>query len=183
MSSELVNGIVETAQRFPPDVLAFYGALAFGMAFSAKQRLFILDRDNHRCQARTVMMSHRCNEEDGLYAHHIKAQLYGAVAEGMEPEDLDVPENAITLCGVAHTDDHGDNPNAIHNDQYAVRVEYRNGNKNAYQEMQQRRRGLAEQGIPYWQTKFDRGFLAYARDATRKFVNKGNEYPQRNKKK
>lgn len=181
MSTEIVNGIVETAQRFPPDLLAFYGALAFGMAFSAKQREWILARDNHECQGHTVMMSHRCLHDQELQVHHIEPQLY-MYEHGAQEDEVDTPENAITLCSVAHVDSRGDNPNAIHNDQYAVKCEYREGNKNAFRDMQFPRLEKVRQGLKYWNDRFDGGFKAYARDTTRKFIPKKGPFPTRNRK-
>lgn len=179
MSAEIVNGIVETAQHFPPDLLAFYGALAFGI-LTAKQREWVIDRDNNDCQGRTVMMSHRCLHDE-LQVHHIQPQLH-SYENGAAEVDVDSPENLITLCSVAHVDSRGDNPNAIHNDQYAVKCEYREGNKNAFKDMQDRRAQLMRQGQQYWNSHFDRGMLAYAKDATRKFVQKNRPFPMRNRK-
>lgn len=179
MSSEIVNGIVETAQHFPPDLLAFYGALAFGI-LTAKQREWILKRDNHDCQGRTVMMSHRCLHDE-LQCHHIRSQME-EYNNGATEEEVDSPENLITLCSVAHVDSRGDNPNAVHNDQYWATCAYRGGNKNAFKELQEDRAARLARGEPHHNDRYDRGFLAYARDATRKFKEKGNEYPKRNRR-
>jgi len=74
------------------------------LAFTQKQRRWILDRDNEQCQA-----PFRHRHGGRLEVHHILPQGYSS---RMGIEDYDYPENGITLCQVAHDTIHPDVPKA-----------------------------------------------------------------------
>lgn len=120
-------------------ILAVSSALAM-LAFSRAQRKWIRERDFNRCQ---FPHKHRC--EGRLEVHHIKPQMWGREVEGCAQEELDVPENAITLCRHSHM--------AI------VHMGL------SYEDVMQRFR----KGQKYWDDRYDGQFAAYAVEATEQY--------------
>lgn len=143
-------------------VVATTEALAmmfYAMAFSAKQRLWIRERDNNTCQAEALQVDHDCNggqelEEwrRKLQVHHIIPQRY---ARAVGIENADFPENAITLCEHFHQRD-------IHPDMQEALAEYRAGDKEAFKKVgEQRDRMIASKSV-YWNETHDRRLAAMA---------------------
>lgn len=90
----------ETLQHVP-EIITTIGTLGFLMAFTAKQRAAIIERDGGKCRATA---QHTCNEEHGLEVDHIIPQRYASEV-GIDP---DYPENALSKCKNAHDIKHPD---------------------------------------------------------------------------
>ncbi|HEX8932115.1 MAG TPA: hypothetical protein VF810_03095 [Patescibacteria group bacterium] len=101
-----------------------------------------------------------------LEVHHILPQMFGYTYLIALTSDIDQILNALTVCQNAHTGSQTYPTDNIHNDQPYVWRSYRNGNNNAFNEMQMRRKVIAETGQPYWNTKFDAVMIYQARKNT-----------------
>lgn len=120
------------------------------LAFSVKQKEWIRDRDNNECQFPVVVKPASytpCGRRDHLQVHHaIIPQRFGKES-GFKQEDLDVPENAITLCEAHHN-------GVIHNDMLVAKLAY-GKDKTSFSQAFEKRGDKIEEGQAYWNTEFD----------------------------
>lgn len=144
--------------------------------FSDAQRRWFLARDQ-RCQFHYVLDGHwvRCNNTEHLEIHHIVPRGY---ASRHYPEDfpLNGAYNGIVLCKLHHTM----SPTGVHPDTFKAHNDYVNGNKNAYNEMVQKRYELNKKGIPYWNTQYDLQFVRIVEKANVSFL-RTHPYPDKGK--
>lgn len=120
------------------------------LAFSSRQKTWIRDRDNNECQFPVVVKpdSYKpCGRTDHLQIHHaIIPQRFGR-ENGYAPEELDVPENAITLCESHHN-------GVIHNDMLVAKLAY-GKDKTSFAQAFERRGEKLDHGERYWNDEYD----------------------------
>lgn len=123
---------------------------AFLMAFSARQRENILDRDEHKCQ---FPARHRCNGKSRLEVHHVIPQRYAREVLNIDP---DYEDNGITLCEHSHQ-------TMVHPDMVEAKKTYHEKKKkgiDSYKEAFKKRGELLQQRQIYWNSTWDRLFNA-----------------------
>lgn len=135
--------------------------------FTDRQRKAILIRDGHKCQA---PFPHKCGGR--LEVHHCLPQRYSRVALGLTPEEIDRPENALTICQTFHRLIHPDLDSAIRN---YKKILLEGGN--AFQQMSSAREELLKKHQVYWETKYDRLLLTVAYQRTAKARRKNWAFP------
>jgi hypothetical protein len=147
--------------------LASFGLLALGMAYTAKQKTFIRDRDNNVCQ---FPDKHDCCGHVGkplearkLHVHHIIPQRY---AQEVGIGDPDFVENGITICKNSHN-----GPQGIHPDIAGVRT------KSEFKRVFDHRAELLKEKKIYWNDKWDRLLHVIAVRNTQKFESSGQIFP------
>lgn len=117
------------------------------MALNEQQRKWVRNiRDSGECQ---FPYDYK-NKKGRLQVHHITPQRLGGADE---------PENLISLDETIH-------PGVIHPDVFAAKVEYAKGNKNAFDEMRQRRNEQIRSGEKYYNDTYDEEFRVIARHNT-----------------
>lgn len=163
---EAIGPLIENPQALGLLLLAF-------LAFTTRQKQWIRERDNNRCQA---FWKHKCG--GGLQVHHIIPQRY---AKRMGIEDPDYAENGITLCANAHCGNPNDSNDCIHPDMVQAKRDYRKGNKQSYDQTFNGREHYLDNRQPYWNTKFDRKLHVIAVRNTQKFL-KEKDWPGRRKR-
>ena len=144
------------------------------VGFTANQRQWFLERDGNRCMFHyfdlKTLRWKRCDQTTDLQVHHIIPR--GWAKHHMPPNfQLNGSMNGITLCKCHHV-----GSDSVHPDTYQANVSYRKGNKKAYEVMMTNRKKMNQQGIPYWNTRWDWMFNRLVRKATLKFIRK-NPYP------
>lgn len=156
--------------------------------FTAKQRKWILARDNRVCQFLKFDAVSRkwvlCGNRSHLQVHHIlpRGWVYEHLHYMIEDDSVNDALNGITLCGGHHVghDMVSATIYVVHPDNHKAQLAYRNGNKNAYQELMDCRKGFNQQGIPYWNTRWDVLLLRRARLLTARYLSAGAvSYPTR----
>lgn len=136
-------------------------SVALFTAYSKCQKEWIRERDGEKCQF-PVKTSERgyvpCGRKTNLQVHHaIVPQRWGK-DRGYREEELDTPENGVTICEQHHQ-------GVIHNDMLAAKLAY-GQNKNSFKETFDVRNILSKMGVPYWFYLKDWDF--------QKIINKGN---------
>lgn len=87
--------------RFLPDAALGLFTIAF-LALTQKQRLAVIERDEHKCQGKDII-PHNCVEDRfPLEVHHVLNQAYCYLMD----VDPDFALNLITLCRSAHDQIH-----------------------------------------------------------------------------
>lgn len=126
-----------------------------------KQKDWVRSRDDRRCNFPiSYDLSRGTYDRCGarwrqLHVHHIVPQLWAARRLGWVEQQINNPDNLITLCRDCHFRKiHGTDMNEV----FAV---YRD-DKTAFAKMFERRRELVAQGIPYWETEWDEILLRIA---------------------
>lgn len=149
-----------------------------GVELTKKQRTWILDRDDNRCNFPkhfTTDSYDRCGRRRLLtqvHVHHIVPYSWAARRLGWEPEQINNPYNLIALCKDHHFA-------YIHGtDMRDIFQQYRD-NKQAYQMMFERRRLLTSEGVPYWDTQWDTLLKHIAEGRTNRFTAEHSEFPMR----
>lgn len=151
-----------------PDLITTLGSLYFLMAFTAKQRQWIIDRDEGKCQ---FPEPHECDIAHPQ-VHHITPQHYAAtVFPKLNP---DVSTNGITLCKNAHVGKDG-----VHPDTFQALQKYRSGEKSAFAQMAADRQQKLKGRTIYWVDKWDRIFHAKALMNDQLYVAKGHAWPEK----
>ena len=142
------------------------GLLALWMAFTARQKEHIKDRDNNLCQ---FPEKHKCNgspsipeKKRKLQVHHIIPQRY-AEELGIDP---DFEENGITLCSNIHISKEG-----IHTDIVNAHTKEEFAEAFAKRDKQLKERKI------YWNAKWDRLLHTVAVKNTQRFKTKGRIFP------
>lgn len=125
--------------------------------FTKAQRQFFLDADGYRCQFHYVGDDgkwHRCRNTTELQIHHVVPRGFASMHY---PQDFPIngPCQGITLCAMHHCL----SPDSVHPDTFVAHNAYREGDKDAYKKMMEKRYELNRQGIPYWNTRYDLMFV------------------------
>lgn len=146
--------------------------------FSDAQRRWIIQRDESQCQFHYVGSDgkwHRCHNKAKLQVHHIVARGFASLHY---PTDFPVngAYNGICLCELHHIM----SPQSVHPDAFIAHNEYVAGNKNAFNEMMQKRYELNKKGIPYWNTQYDLQFVRIVEKANVSFL-RTHPYPDKGK--
>lgn len=128
--------------------------LAVGfLCFTVRQREHIKRRDNFICQHPEC----RDRKNARLEVHHVIPQGY-AKAVGIDP---DFETNGITLCRTCHS--------RVHPDRLQALSTYKR-DRNSFGKLRIDRDALIKQRQVYWETIWDRQFLATAVRNTQKFA-------------
>ncbi len=118
-------------------------------AFTPEQRFWFHERDEHQCQF-PVDYSDKsyvpCGSSKNIQIHHLKPQRWSKY-HGKTEDEIDCPENGISLCEAHHQ-------GVIHNDMLAAKLAY-GKNKDSYKKAFAKRNELVEQELPYWNTAYD----------------------------
>lgn len=120
------------------------------VGFTKKQREWFIERDK-QCQMFFYLNGKwkQCPNKTNLQVHHI-------IPRGWSKKHMPVnfpvngSMNGICLCKSCHV-----GINGVHPDTYEASLEYRKGDKQAYDKMREKRRTLNNKGIPYWNTQHD----------------------------
>lgn len=136
------------------------------LALSKEQRLAIREgRDEGSCQ---FPHPHGDVCEGRLEVHHIMPQRY-LKDKGYTEEEIDVPENLLTVCQHAHQ-------NHIHLDIRKARKNYYK-DKKSYEHVFKERDKALKEGKPYWNRAYDRILKHTAMQRTIEAMKEGWEYP------
>ncbi len=156
--------------------------LASVVGFTQNQRAWILRRDGNRCQFHRNVCGVwvRCRNTQNLQVHHIVPRGWAA-RHFPHKFPINGSLNGVTLCDQHHVGDvdYEDETYVIHPDTAEAKRGYRNGNKNAYNDMMDNRRTLNEKGIPYWNTTWDWMLARIAKKQTARYTRKNpdDKYP------
>lgn len=126
----------------------------FFCAFSPAQRNWFLERDDHQCQFPVDWTDNTykpCSSQDRLEIHHRVPQRYSKEILHKFPDEIDTPDNGITLCHHHHQE-------FVHPDMLSARHEY-GKNKQSFQETFNKRDKLLAQGQAYWNQMYDTLFI------------------------
>lgn len=142
------------------------------VGFTKKQIDFFKEIYGYRCTFHYKNgVWRRCENVDHLELHHIYPRGWCRVNM---PKTFEVNglANGIILCRGCHQKVHPDVPVTLMN--------YRAGNKNAFDEMMDARRKLNKAGIVYWNTEWDLEFLALNKRFVAQYLkdNPNAVYPQ-----
>lgn len=174
MSKELA--LAQEALKYAPE-LATLGLLVVGMAYTKDMRQWFIERDEGECQFPVVLKKgayKNCGRTRNLQVHHgVMPQRYGK-EHGFTPEEIDVPENGITLC-----EDH--HQGVIHNDMLLAKLAYAK-NKQSYSDAFKDREERMKNGEKYWNSKYDYWFWRIIQ-ARNKVFDKAFPYNRKQKKK
>lgn len=142
-------------------------------AFTNNQKEWIRERDGNQCQFPVVVKDGAykpCGRTDHLQVHHaIMPQRFG-IEHGWESEDLDVPDNGLTLCESHHN-------GVVHNDMLVAKLAYCKDKSSFSHAFEKRHEKLAN-GEKYWNTEFDPLFQRIIRALNKRM---GRPYPYSNK--
>ena len=164
---ELIQSVHEFSGFISPAVSIF---ITFAMAFSARQRAAIVERDGNKCQATA---EHVCNEERGLEVDHIIPQFYASIF-GIDP---DYPENALSKCKNAHDIKHPDRIKA-RREYHALKAQ---GIDAFGTVLREERREKIKNHLIYWNDKNDRTDSVRAVQLTQKKRVAGWVFPEKPK--
>jgi len=141
-----------------------------------EQRQWILRRDDHKCQFLDLDKGKRCNSNYRLEVHHIVPVYYAYEYLKWDEEQVNNPENLITLCHYHHT-------NYIHPDVGLIARRHYRWKKDSYNEILERHTALAKEGIPYWQDEWDEILKMTARIRTFNYIREHPDdiYPEAKK--
>ncbi len=145
------------------------GIYALGLAYTAKQKTFIKERDGNKC---VFPAPHKCNgseaipiEERKLQVHHIIPQRY---SEQVGIENPDTLLNGITLCKNAHV-----GPKGIHPDIATAHT------REQFSQVFENRAKLLKDKKIYWVDKWDRLLHVVAMKNSQKFEKEGHIFPKK----
>ena len=146
--------------------------------FTKAQRQWFLSADNNQCQFHYIGSDgrwHRCKNTTRLQVHHIVPRGWASMHY---PKDfpLNGPNQGITLCEFCHVG----NPDSVHPDTLDAQEAYRNGDKDAFKKMMDKRYELNRQGIPYWNTKYDLMFVRIVQKRNVAYL-RNHPYPDKGK--
>src|SRR3990167_9969224 len=105
-----------------------------------------------------------------LHAHHILAagffqRWFAKLSDDPHEQTENFPENGIILCEQYHHM----GEKGIHPDYSQARKNY-GYNQNSFNEVAQRHHQSSEQGVPYWNTKYDRILWQIASERTQEYL-------------
>lgn len=138
------------------------------LALTPEQRVAIREgRDGGACQ-----FPHPHGDEcrGQLQVHHIRPQRF-LKDRGLTEEEIDIPENLLTVCEHSHHDH-------IHLDMARAKKLYRS-DKNSYKEAFVARKQQMDNGKPYWNTAYDKTLKYLAQSRTITAMREGWTYPLR----
>lgn len=155
------------------------GTLALGMAYSVAQRDWFKRVFHNKCQASSIGMKHKCGQD--IQIHHIEPQAWSYEHLGKTVDEVDRVDNGIPLCGDSHVGTRG-TPDCVHPDQLTTLQEFREGDKQAFNKLQDRRLRMAESGVIYWNDQWDENMKRRVRDQIAKYVAKNpmDQFPKKN---
>jgi len=141
------------------------------------QRLWVLERDGYCCQhfsyddvLKTWL---QCQEIEDLHVHHIfPVRWMRYHYPWIDPHR---PHNLITLCGRTHHL----GQEGVHPEMYRALMQYRDGDKLAFDDAVNMHRELTEHGEVYWDTTHDLQYIYRARSQTAGFKKKFPEKRRR----
>lgn len=113
----------------------------------------------------------RCASTKNLEIHHCIPRGWSRLHMPLSFQ-LNGSMNGIVLC----RDGCHCGKNGVHPDTYEARMQYRDGDSDAFNKMMRKRKALNLKGVPYWDTKYDWMFARIVRKATLKFI-RANPYP------
>lgn len=147
--------------------------IVLGMALSAKQREWALDRDGHKCQA---TVKHECNQDlYPLEVDHLIPQFYASMLT--PPIDPDYPLNILSKCRAAH--------DMKHEDRVKVRREYHilkaQGIDPFKTIMRDERCEKIKNRVIYWNDSADRTDIVRAAQLTQQYLSE-HPFPDKPKK-
>lgn len=150
-------------------------AITSAFAFTERQRRWIRERDDEMCQHPDDSIPH----EGRLEVHHIEPQGWAKTILEKPEEEVDIPENAITLCANHHVGDEG-----IHPDVAEAKRNYRTNPRSFSDMFAERKRKMAERQ-KYWNDEWDEkmGLIARIRTDIFGIKNPDREFPTHNKRK
>lgn len=165
------------------------GVIALGMAFTKRQRDWILKRDNDTSQMRHY------SEEKGWHCKN-PSTCKGCGGEGCPREvhhinpqgngGKDNPKNGIVLFRCEHVGKDGkgklvntEEEFVVHPDNMKALDEYRRGNKDAYKQLLDERAEKTKRGEKYWSTDHDEEMKQTAEERTNNEIMKGRKFPKK----
>lgn len=154
-----------------PEIITTIGTLGILMAFTARQRAAIIERDGGKCRA---TVKHECNQEKGLEVDHVIPQRYSSEM-GIDP---DFPENAISKCKNAH--------DIKHPDRIAARKKYhllKKLGKDSFKLLGEERGKKLKERVIYWNPANDRTDSVMAIRLTQQARRNGWVFPEKSKPK
>jgi len=137
-----------------------------------KQRQWIFRRDNFQCQfiILTEEEPRKCKSNKNLQIHHIVPVDWSYEVLKQTPEQVNRPENLITLCEYHHM-------NFIHPDYGIIARKGYLYDEESYKKIEQWHKALMQAGIPYWVTDWDCILKIIARIRTWKYLREHPEDP------
>ena len=137
-----------------------------------KQREWIFRRDNYECQfiILTGDEPRKCKSKKNLQIHHIVPVDWSYEVLKQTPEEVNRPENLITLCEYHHM-------KYIHPDYGIIARRNYFYDEESYKKVEQWHKALAQAGIPYWITIWDEIFKIIARIRTFKYLKEHPDDP------
>lgn len=168
-----ISGLVEWGMANKEVVLAT-GTLIIA-AFTAKQRGWILRRDDNECQNDDEEVIHGGR----LEVDHILPQGIG-YENGLTEDQIDTPMNGITECVNHHR---GHPTKSRHPDAHEALWTYQT-NPDSFKELRPKRNAKLKKGEAYWNTDQDEDLAAKALARTRDYLLEHPEdrWPQRRKR-
>lgn len=123
-------------------------------AFTSRQKKWFKERDEYRCQF-PVDFSDRtykpCGRPNNLEIHHVSPQRWSKDMLRWNSDQIDAPDNGITLCRQHHQD-------VIHGpDMPLARANYHR-DKKSYKKAFRNRNELMNAGKKYWDDRWDQVF-------------------------
>jgi hypothetical protein len=139
-----------------------------------KQREWILRRDDNKCQFVELYLNPPavCHKSRKLQVHHISPRGWSYEHLGWTAEQVNDPNNLITLCEVCHL-------HRIHPDYYYISRKMFFYTNQSYAIVDGWHKGLTKAGVPYWITIWDETLKRIAQFRTRQYQNehKEDKYP------
>lgn len=129
--------------------------------YTQAQKNWIKRRDNYECQFINLDADppEICGSKDYLEVHHIIPVAYATLYFKMPEDEINSPENGITLCRKDHQE-------KIHPDFGVIARKQYKYTDESYDRVFTQHSALAKAGIPYWQTEWDSMFSMIARIRT-----------------
>lgn len=159
--------------------LGIWGPALIG-ALTQAQRLAVLQRDHFRCQVKELGIAHHCNGGERWKNGHFKLQVDHILPSrwqqkvlGKSEEEVDGdPANLITECENFHQ-------TIRHPDMEEARAGY-SRDKSSFEKVFKRRDELCARGEKYWYSVYDGSLLKRAAENTKKWLDRGGHYPDKN---
>ena len=147
-----------------------------------RQRRWVINRDDGHCQQPTETGGGRLepctlDEDDGLEVHHVKPSRWAKMLGLDQDNEVDRPENLITLCKEHHHDVHPDIPRALSD--YGKQKKAGVEKPTSFFDTFKKRNEQVERGEKYWEDENDEAFSEIARNRTDEA---DTPYPPRNRR-
>lgn len=153
------------------------------VGFTDAQRRFFHERDEYRCQFWYVQQGKwvRC-KNTVIEVHHVVPRYWASV-HYPKTYAINGMNQGVCICPTHHVGAGISTRNGIyvlHPDNITARLDYQNGDKQAYQKMFKAREDLTRRGIPYWCTTWDAMLLRVIQKANGRFA-RNHPYPTHRK--